>query len=204
MKFIVFKTHRYDFPVITIPDCSFHFQIRIYPLKFEKNRNRSCTSIRHRIGSEVVHADPQRGLFLLKLIPVGNNLYFVIWCRWVMLTACWFLSASLKWGQEAIDAQSQWFHLAAWGLPAIMTIVVQVQHYLGYLSPSLSPVTVVPPGGLGTIDTSVQIGNVPRYFVFCIRISNEISRKVGAVGSYGSTTPLLSAHINSLTDGYRC
>lgn len=45
---------------------------------------------------------------------------------WVMLTACWFLSASLKWGQEAIDAQSQWFHLVAWGLPAIMTIVVQV------------------------------------------------------------------------------
>jgi hypothetical protein len=43
-----------------------------------------------------------------------------------MLTACWFLSASLKWGQEAIDAQSQWFHLVAWGLPAILTIVVQV------------------------------------------------------------------------------
>jgi frizzled protein 1/7 len=45
---------------------------------------------------------------------------------WVMLTVCWFLSASLKWGQEAIDSQSQWFHCIAWGVPAIITIVVQV------------------------------------------------------------------------------
>ena len=54
-----------------------------------------------------------------------------------MLTPCWFLSASLKWGQEAIDGQSQWFHLVAWGLPAIMTIVVQVPvptPYLAFLS----------------------------------------------------------------------
>jgi frizzled protein 1/7 len=47
-----------------------------------------------------------------------------IW--WVMLTIGWFLSASLKWGQEAIDSQSQWFHFVAWGVPAIMTIVVQI------------------------------------------------------------------------------
>lgn len=45
---------------------------------------------------------------------------------WVMLTICWFLSASLKWGQEAIDSKSQWFHLIAWGLPAVITIIVQV------------------------------------------------------------------------------
>merc|ERR1712198_120588 len=40
---------------------------------------------------------------------------------WVVLTCCWFLSASLKWGQEAIDVQSQWFHFVSWGLPAIFT-----------------------------------------------------------------------------------
>ena len=45
---------------------------------------------------------------------------------WVILTICWFLSASLKWGQEAIDVQSQWFHFVAWGLPAISTIVILV------------------------------------------------------------------------------
>lgn len=47
-----------------------------------------------------------------------------IW--WLVLTVCWFLSASLKWGQEAIDVQSQWFHFVAWGKPAIMTIVVLI------------------------------------------------------------------------------
>jgi len=45
---------------------------------------------------------------------------------WVILTICWFLSASLKWGQEAIDVQSQWFHFVAWGQPAISTIVILI------------------------------------------------------------------------------
>ena len=45
---------------------------------------------------------------------------------WVVLTICWFLSASLKWGQEAIDVQSQWFHFVAWGQPAISTIIILV------------------------------------------------------------------------------
>ncbi len=47
-----------------------------------------------------------------------------IW--WVMLTVTWFLSAGLKWGQEAIDVKSQVFHTIAWTLPSIMTIVVLI------------------------------------------------------------------------------
>lgn len=47
-----------------------------------------------------------------------------IW--WLILTVCWFLSASLKWGQEAIDAQSQWFHVIAWAKPTIMTVTLVV------------------------------------------------------------------------------
>jgi frizzled protein 1/7 len=45
-----------------------------------------------------------------------------IW--WVVLTLTWFLAAGLKWGHEAIEANSQYFHLAAWGVPAIKTITV--------------------------------------------------------------------------------
>ena len=45
---------------------------------------------------------------------------------WVMLTVAWFLSAGLKWGQEAIDVKSQLFHTIAWTVPAIQTIVVLV------------------------------------------------------------------------------
>ena len=43
---------------------------------------------------------------------------------WVVLTLTWFLSAGLKWGHEAIERNSQYFHLAAWSLPAIMTIAI--------------------------------------------------------------------------------
>lgn len=45
---------------------------------------------------------------------------------WVVLTFTWFLAAGLKWGHEAIQLHSSYFHLAAWALPAIKTIVILV------------------------------------------------------------------------------
>lgn len=45
-----------------------------------------------------------------------------IW--WVVLTLTWFLAAGLKWGHEAIEANSQYFHLAAWAVPAVKTITI--------------------------------------------------------------------------------
>jgi hypothetical protein len=44
----------------------------------------------------------------------------------VVLTLTWFLSAGLKWGHEAIQRHSTYFHLAAWAIPAIQTIVILV------------------------------------------------------------------------------
>lgn len=45
-----------------------------------------------------------------------------IW--WVILTLTWFLAAGLKWGHEAIESHSQYFHLAAWAVPAVKTITI--------------------------------------------------------------------------------
>lgn len=45
-----------------------------------------------------------------------------IW--WVVLTLTWFLAAGLKWGHEAIEANSQYFHLAAWAVPAVKTVII--------------------------------------------------------------------------------
>lgn len=45
-----------------------------------------------------------------------------IW--WVILTLTWFLAAGLKWGHEAIEANSQYFHLAAWAAPAVKTVSI--------------------------------------------------------------------------------
>ena len=47
-----------------------------------------------------------------------------IW--WVVLTLTWFLSAGLKWGHEAIQRHSTYFHLTAWAIPAIQTIIILV------------------------------------------------------------------------------
>lgn len=45
-----------------------------------------------------------------------------IW--WVILSFTWFLAAGLKWGQEAISSYSQYFHLVAWLVPAIKSIII--------------------------------------------------------------------------------
>ena len=43
---------------------------------------------------------------------------------WVILTFTWFLSAGMKWSTEAITNYSQYFHVAAWLIPAIQSIAV--------------------------------------------------------------------------------
>lgn len=45
-----------------------------------------------------------------------------IW--WVVLSFSWFLAAGMKWGSEAIAGYSQYFHLAAWLIPSVKSIVV--------------------------------------------------------------------------------
>ena len=58
------------------------------------------------------------------IVAINNNMPCCL--RWVVLTVTWFLSAGLKWGQEAIDCQSQWFHFLAWALPAVKTVAVLI------------------------------------------------------------------------------
>ncbi|XP_040581699.1 frizzled-1 [Lepeophtheirus salmonis] len=45
---------------------------------------------------------------------------------WVILTISWFLSAGLKWGVEAIDIKSHWFHSIAWIPPSFLTVAILV------------------------------------------------------------------------------
>ncbi|XP_013419788.1 frizzled-4-like [Lingula anatina] len=47
-----------------------------------------------------------------------------IW--WIILSLTWFLAAGLKWSHEAIELHTSYFHLAAWSIPAVKTIVILV------------------------------------------------------------------------------
>jgi len=40
---------------------------------------------------------------------------------WTVLAVAWFLSAGPKWGREAIERRSGYFHLVAWAAPAVLT-----------------------------------------------------------------------------------
>ncbi|CAK8682632.1 unnamed protein product [Clavelina lepadiformis] len=43
---------------------------------------------------------------------------------WVVLSLTWFLSAGFKWSHEAISGFGFYFHIFAWSLPAVQTVVV--------------------------------------------------------------------------------
>ncbi|XP_076130269.1 frizzled-9 [Alosa pseudoharengus] len=91
--------------------------------------------IRSVAGAENIACDRENGeLYVIQegLESTGCTLVFLIlyyfgmassiW--WVILTLTWFLAAGRKWGHEAIEAHSSYFHMAAWGLPAMKTIVI--------------------------------------------------------------------------------
>ena len=49
---------------------------------------------------------------------------------WVILSLTWFLAAGLKWGQEAIAGYSQYYHLAAWLIPSVKSIIIIALKYV--------------------------------------------------------------------------
>ena len=46
--------------------------------------------------------------------------------RWIVLSFTWFLAAGKKWGHEAIEEKSSYFHAVGWAVPAVQTIVVLI------------------------------------------------------------------------------
>ena len=44
----------------------------------------------------------------------------------MILTVTWFLAAGLKWGHEAIEQKSAYFHGIAWSAPAAQTVAVLI------------------------------------------------------------------------------
>jgi frizzled protein 5/8 len=59
---------------------------------------------------------------LVFLLTYFGGMASALW--WVILAFTWFLSAGLKWSNEAIANVSQYFHIVAWLIPSVQTISV--------------------------------------------------------------------------------
>ncbi|XP_060761413.1 frizzled-9-like [Neoarius graeffei] len=62
------------------------------------------------------------GCTIVFLILYYFSMASSIW--WVILTLTWFLAAGNKWGNETVESHSSYFHMVAWGLLALKTIVI--------------------------------------------------------------------------------
>lgn len=126
------NTSRFQYPerpIIFLAVCYLIVSI-IYVLGFLSGDTIACrrpfppTSDKPRLSTVSTIAQGTKGK-LCTIMFIG--LYFFsmassLW--WVILALTWFLAAGLKWGHEAIEANSQYFHFAAWAIPAIKTITI--------------------------------------------------------------------------------
>ncbi|KAL8572301.1 hypothetical protein ACOMHN_019241 [Nucella lapillus] len=112
-------------PIIFLSVCYNLYSIA-YLVRLLAGRRDIACHVESQSGQSIVI---QEGLENTDCAIVFLLLYFfgtasALW--WVVLTFTWFLAAGLKWGHEAIQRHSSYFHLAAWALPAIKTIVILV------------------------------------------------------------------------------
>nr|AJE25504.1 frizzled A1 [Oscarella lobularis] len=111
-------------PIILLAFCYFVIAV-IYltgygGLQKGSSHNVACNNrigfLHQKMNSESISCAVQ--FLVLYLFTIASALW------WVILTLTWYLAAVLAWGTEAINRLSQYFHLCAWAIPAILTIVV--------------------------------------------------------------------------------
>ncbi|XP_076459342.1 frizzled-2-like [Babylonia areolata] len=116
-------------PIIFLSGCYFMVALA-YVVGFALREKISCTKKfdlfpdnPNSVALQVVtQGTKKEGCTILFMMLYFFSMASSIW--WVILTLTWFLAAGMKWGHEAIEANSQYFHLAAWAVPAIKTIAI--------------------------------------------------------------------------------
>ncbi|CAJ1086862.1 frizzled-7-like [Xyrichtys novacula] len=109
-------------PIIFLSGCYFMVAV-VYVAGFLLEDRVVCVEKFREDGFKVVaQGTKTEGCTILFVILYFFSMASSIW--WVILSLTWFLSAGLKWGQEAIEANSQYFHLAAWAVPVVKTIII--------------------------------------------------------------------------------
>lgn len=86
----------------------------------------SCAAISYDGTPVVSQGMESSSCVLLGVLHYYFSIASSIW--WVVLCVAWFLAANLKWAQESIESLSSYFHSFAWGIPALLCIMVLISH----------------------------------------------------------------------------
>ncbi|KAK9518757.1 hypothetical protein VZT92_018151 [Zoarces viviparus] len=108
-------------PIIFLFGCYFMVALA-YAVGFLLEDKVVCSDFNSDGYKMVAQGTRKEGCTILFMILYFFGMASSIW--WVILSLSWFLSARMKWGHEAIEANSQYFHLAAWAVPAVKTITI--------------------------------------------------------------------------------
>ncbi|XP_078001568.1 frizzled-10-A-like [Glandiceps talaboti] len=111
-------------PIIFLSMCYFVYSIAYIVRLVVGPEAISCDETNNGVKYRIQEGLESTGCTIVFLTQYYFYMASSIW--WVILTLTWFLAAGMKWGYEAIAAHSSYFHLVAWAIPAIKTIVVLI------------------------------------------------------------------------------
>lgn len=167
-------------PIIFLAFCYFMVSIGFIVRLIVGHDNVACDGDKIRAG--ITGPLPCTVVFLL--------IYFfgmasAVW--WVMLTLTWFLSAGLKWSNEAIANYSQYFHMVAWAAPSALCVAILALSavdgdpysgicYVGNTNLNMLRVFVIAP-----LLTCVILGSffLVSGFISLVRIHNIVKQQEG-------------------------
>ena len=123
--FVDMKRFHYPYkPIIFLCGCYFVIAV-VYVIGYIADRDISCHETKS--GTLLFNQGTENaGCTVVFMFLYFFTMASAIW--WVILTLTWFLAAGMKWSHEAIEGNSQYFHAAAWALPAAKTIAILAMH----------------------------------------------------------------------------
>ncbi len=122
------ETSRFKYPerpIIFLSGCYFIVSLGYLIGSLNNSNSIVCKSLKN--GQMINKEFLVQGVEHIPCTLIFMMIYFfgmssAIW--WVILTLTWFLAAGLKWGHEAIENISSYFHLAAWAIPGVKLIAI--------------------------------------------------------------------------------
>lgn len=123
--FIDMRRFRYpERPIIFLSGCYFVVSIAFFAGFVAKDRISCNDPVSNNAKKTLTQGTKNEGCTVVFMMIYFFYMAASIW--WVVLTLTWFLAAGMKWGHEAIENNSQFFHLVAWVIPAVKTIAILV------------------------------------------------------------------------------